>query len=77
MIGVVIGHQKGFAQQCLAVTPGNGSEEIAAWIAHKLADCIQVGKKLLDTSAPGLCIFRRVAGWPMLFRPFGRNMLSV
>jgi hypothetical protein len=72
----VIGCQKRFAQDCLAVSPRDASEEVGLGIRYKGLHLLHVSAELPDAFVPGRGVgrefsFRPVSGGPVWGNVFG------
>ena len=77
VIGIVVGHQQGFAKQRLSVAMRNRSEKIIGRVFDKLFHFGRVPAERRDTRVPRRRIGGSIALGPVALRPLRRFMLGV
>ena len=75
VIGVVVGHQQGLAQNGLAVAPGDAGVQIGLWVRHQVLHGLQIFAELLNTFVPCGRTRRSFRLRPIAFGPLGRRVL--
>src|SRR5215472_967007 len=77
MIGVVVRHQQGLAQDCLALTMRNPGVQIRLWILHQADHLLEISPKALDGLGPRCSIRGPSCFRPVAFGKSGGNVLGV
>ena len=77
MVGVVIGQEQGFAEDGLAVAPGDAGEQVSLGILHERLHGLQVAAELLDAFGPGCGGGRGRSFRPVAFGPFRGDVFFV
>jgi len=76
-MGVVSGQEQSFAEDGLAVSPGNLGEEIGLRIFHQGLHGLQVSAEFLDAGVPGSAAGRGGGFRPVVIGPFRRLVPGV
>ena len=75
VISIVIGDEECFAQDRLAVTVRDFSEEIVGGIRNEILHLFQIAAKLLNRFIPKAGIAGTSRLWPITFGPFRRDVI--
>src|SRR5882757_5590372 len=76
MVGIVVGDQKRFAKQSLAVSMGDLGSKVTFGVRNQGRHGFQISQYLLYARVPGFFIWRSLRLGPVLIWPFGRFMLT-
>src|SRR5260370_37713765 len=74
VVGVVVGHQKRFAQQGLALAVRNRGEQVIGRAGHQVLHGPQVSAECLDAAVPGSRGGTSVAAGPVAVRKGWRDV---
>ena len=77
MVRVVVGDEQGFAEDGLAVSPGNFCEQISLRIADQFFHGFRIILESLDALVPRCGAWRRRGFGPVIIGPFGGDIFWV